>query len=68
MDRALHPDADRQAAERLDALAIREAALTGVLAKGAIWTDPRLRAQIAYRGWTRGGELRQASFKGLRQE
>jgi bifunctional non-homologous end joining protein LigD len=52
----------------LDALAIREAAVEGVKAKGAVWTAPELRAKVAYRGWTSGGELRQASFKGLRED
>jgi bifunctional non-homologous end joining protein LigD len=53
---------------RIDALAIREAAVAGVKAKGAVWTAPGLRARIAYRGRTSGGELRKASFKGLREE
>jgi bifunctional non-homologous end joining protein LigD len=52
----------------LDALAMPQAALAGVKAKGAVWVYPSLRAKIAYRGWTSGGELRQASFKGLREE
>jgi bifunctional non-homologous end joining protein LigD len=54
--------------KRLDALAIREAAVAGVKAKGAVWTAPDLHAKVAYRGWTSGGELRQASFKGLHGE
>jgi ATP-dependent DNA ligase len=36
-----------------------------VKAKGAIWTAPTLRAEIAYRGLTATRELRHASFKGL---
>jgi bifunctional non-homologous end joining protein LigD len=51
--------------KRLDALAICEAAVEGVKAKGAVWVDPSLRAKVEYRGWTRHGELRQAAFKGL---
>jgi bifunctional non-homologous end joining protein LigD len=54
--------------KKLDALAIREAAVVGVKARGAVWTVPELRAKVAYRGWTSGGELRQASFKGLRAD
>jgi bifunctional non-homologous end joining protein LigD len=54
--------------KKLDALSMPQAALAGVKAKGAVWIYPSLRAQIAYRGWTSGGELRQASFKGLRGE
>ena len=53
--------------KRLDALAIREAAVEGVPAKGAVWTAPELWAKVAYRGLTSGGELRQASFKGLKE-
>jgi bifunctional non-homologous end joining protein LigD len=52
---------------RLDALAIREAAVEGVNAKGAVWTAPELRAKVACRGWTSGGEPRQASFRGARE-
>jgi ATP-dependent DNA ligase len=29
---------------------------------------PELRAEVAYRGFTTAGELRRASFKGLREE
>jgi bifunctional non-homologous end joining protein LigD len=53
--------------KRLDALAIREAAVEGVKAKGAVWVDPSLHAKVEYRGWTAHGELRQAAFKGLRE-
>jgi bifunctional non-homologous end joining protein LigD len=54
--------------KKLDALSMPQTALKGVKAKGAIWTYPSLRAQVAYRSRTSGGELRQASFKGLREE
>jgi bifunctional non-homologous end joining protein LigD len=54
--------------KRLDALAMPGPAVAGVTAKGAVWTAPTLRAEIAYRGLTATGELRQASFKGLREE
>ena len=40
-------------------------AFAGLKARGAVWTRPELRALIAYRGATAGGELRAASFKGL---
>jgi ATP-dependent DNA ligase len=43
----------------------REAAVPTVKANGAVWTTPELHARVTYRGWTSGGELRQASFKGL---
>jgi bifunctional non-homologous end joining protein LigD len=53
---------------RLDALALREATVEGVKAKGAVWTAPDLWAKVAYRGLTSGGEPRQASFKGCARE
>jgi ATP-dependent DNA ligase len=45
-----------------------QAALEGVKSTSAVWTDPNLNAQVAHRGWTSGGKLRQVSFKGLREE
>jgi hypothetical protein len=40
------------------------AAFAGAQAKGAVWTASEPHAKVAYRGWTSGGELRQALFKG----
>jgi bifunctional non-homologous end joining protein LigD len=54
--------------KRLDAIAVPEASIAGIKAKGAMWTAPTLRAEIAYRGLTATGELRAASFKRLREE
>jgi bifunctional non-homologous end joining protein LigD len=42
--------------------------MVATMLPGAVWTAPTFRAEIAYRGWTANGELRQASFKGLRDE
>ena len=33
--------------------------------KGAVWVEPRLRAEVDYRGRTADGRLRHASFKGI---
>ena len=36
--------------------------------KGAIWAKPRLVAQVSFATWTSDGLVRQASFKGLRED
>lgn len=41
---------------------------TGSKRKKAVFVEPRLAAEIEYRGWTGEGKLRHASFKGLRDE
>lgn len=42
--------------------------LTGLQRKGVVWVRPDLVAQIEYRAWTADKLLRQASFKGLRED
>jgi bifunctional non-homologous end joining protein LigD len=43
-------------------------AVAALKVKGAVWVRPGLQAEIAYGGFTTAGELRHASFKGLRDD
>jgi bifunctional non-homologous end joining protein LigD len=52
----------------LEPLAQRQSAVPGLGVKNAVWVRPELRADVAYRGFTTFGELRHASFKGLRDD
>ncbi len=36
--------------------------------KGVVWCEPRLVCSVEYRDWTADGLVRQASFKGLRED
>jgi bifunctional non-homologous end joining protein LigD len=36
--------------------------------RGATWVEPQLVAEVDYAGWTEEGLLRQASFKGVRED
>jgi bifunctional non-homologous end joining protein LigD len=56
-------------AKRFKALARKDAPVADVppaIARHAHFIAPKLVAQIAFRGWTRDGLVRQGSFKGLR--
>jgi bifunctional non-homologous end joining protein LigD len=41
---------------------------TGADARGVIWVQPRLVAQVQFRDWTGEGVIRHTSFRGLRED
>ncbi len=53
---------------KLDRMRASRCAVPSLKVRGAVWVAPELRAEVAYRGLTATGELRQASFKGLVEE
>jgi bifunctional non-homologous end joining protein LigD len=41
---------------------------TGADARGVVWVQPQIVAQVQFRDWTSEGVIRHASFRGLREE
>ncbi len=61
----------RMLRRRLDALVQKESPFTAIprdAQRAAVWVKPQLAAEIAFTTWTRENLVRQASFKGLRED
>ncbi len=57
--------------ERLESLRSDDmpfAAVDTAARRGALWVQPKLVAEVAFRTWTKDAIVRQASFKGLRED
>ncbi len=64
-------DSSRKLRERLEALRRPKPAFAEVPAearRGAVWTQPKLVAEVQFRAWTADGLVRQSSFKGIRED
>ncbi|MBY5733483.1 ATP-dependent DNA ligase [Rhizobium leguminosarum] len=53
--------------EKMDKLTIGKPAVDTGRKRNAVFINPKLVAEIAYRAWTHDGKLRHASYKGLRE-
>ncbi len=61
----------RELAERLERMRVESSpfsAQAGRAPKSARWVRPEWVAEVAFLEWTRGGEIRHPSFKGLRED
>ena len=60
----------RDLKRKLDPLKAEHASFTGKAARDrqVVWVEPVLAAEVEYRTWTADGLLRQAAFKGLRED
>ncbi|MBB2796895.1 UNVERIFIED_ORG: ATP-dependent DNA ligase [Rhizobium pisi] len=51
---------------QMDRLIISKSTVDTGRKRNAVFIEPKLVAEIEYRGWTHDGKLRHASYKGLR--
>src|SRR6185437_2874524 len=63
----------RELYRKLDALTVKHSPLDPLPkeergARGPVWVEPKLVAEVDFRGWTHGDRIRQASFQGLRED
>ncbi|WP_210482876.1 non-homologous end-joining DNA ligase [Microvirga antarctica] len=54
--------------KRLKPLVTMRPPVAGAGGKGVVWTKPKIRVEVEYRGWTADCQLRHPSFKGIREE
>jgi bifunctional non-homologous end joining protein LigD len=58
--------------KKLDVLASPQPKFKSVISsanrRGVVWVEPKLVAEVEYRGWSSDNLLRQSSFKGLRED
>ena len=53
---------------RLKKFVIAKPPIAGLAGRGVTWTQPKVRVEVEFRGWTSDGQLRHPSFKGVRED
>jgi bifunctional non-homologous end joining protein LigD len=55
----------REMKRQLDRLIVSKPPISGLKGKGVVWTKPKIRVEVQFRGRTSDGHLRHPSFKGM---